>query len=96
MKTVIEYETIFEEKNKGNKAGNPKIQKIKHPNGSSSLHVWIPLIEVNKRMSCVGYRPTYEGIKAMIRVLIDLYGKSKVEKELGIKIREVKREHGGR
>ena len=93
------YETLYEEKweSKGVK-GYTRLQKITetavHKEGDLAIRQ--SLTKENIRYNAVVLFPSYNLIKACIDALLLHHGKKEVEKELGIKIKEVKRPHGGR
>ena len=66
----------------------PKIQKVLREDGSYTIHVFLRHSMEQRKIGVTSYEPSYKGLKTLIFAMVSLYGKKKVEKELGIKIEE--------
>ena len=64
-----------------------QIQIAERVTGAKLVQVYIPINEIDIRYKAVWYLPSYKGLKKIIEGLIEVEGKEKVEKELGMKIK---------
>lgn len=97
MSRIEKYKTIFEENPRGSKI---EIQRSVGTREGREKTDFVQVIKwitpKERKWGFVMYCPTFEGMSVILRELVDIHGKPEVEKELGIKIKPEKREHGGR
>jgi hypothetical protein len=82
---IVKYETLYVEK-ENNNIVEVKIQKTLRESGRQAIQIYIPISESNKEHSAVLLVPTYKELIHILTGLVDIHGKSEVEKELDIKI----------
>jgi len=83
---IIKYTDVFEEKK--SKHHPPKIQIALKEDGKEDVHIINPISTNESKWGFTLHVISYEAIKVILRELVRINGKSEVEKELGIKIKE--------
>ena len=61
-----------------------------------TIQVYIKHTPISNKYGASSWAPSHKGLRALIDGFVSVYGKTKVEKELGIKIKDKKRPHGER
>ena len=90
---IKSYKTIYDDSTK--ERANIRLIQIAEITGNpkgitKGLHVLIEdkLKPYMKKMRFTFYTPSYKGLRAMIDGMVEIYGKTEVERELNIKIKE--------
>ena len=83
----VKWKTIYEDKSEYNFV-IPQVQIAEREDKTLTLQLYMPIIGINRKHNAVSYEPSWEGIRAIIEGMIEIYGKFEVERELNIKIEE--------